>query len=137
MRQVEGYPLCLGNVSDVRNPQSLLTAGIGAVVDLAANESPEPLPRELVHCRFPLIDGAENPAWLLRNAVHTVAALLRADVQTLVYCGAGMSRTPAIAAAALIVAAGCSPAEALACVAGERASDVSPALWDDVQSALA
>jgi protein-tyrosine phosphatase len=104
---------------------------------LAVNESPTSLPRELVHCRFPLVDGAGNPVWLLRAAAETVAALLRADVQTLIYCGAGMSRTPAVAAAGLALAAGVSLADALVRVCGAGATDVSPALWADIQSAVA
>ena len=137
MRQVEGYPLWLGNVGDVRDIPALLMAGVGAVVDLAVNESPAILPREIVYCRFPLTDGADNPTWLLRAATETVAALLRSNVPTLIYCGAGMSRTPAIAAAGLALATGSSPAEALAVVCNTGIADVSPALWADVQSVLA
>ena len=114
----------------------MLGAGIGAVVDLAVNEAPATLPRELVYCRFPLVDGSENPRWLLRAAAETVAALLRANVPTLVYCGAGMSRTPAIAAAGLALAIGSSLTEALALVCNTGVADVSPALWADVQSAI-
>jgi hypothetical protein len=47
------------------------------------------LTRELVYCRFPLVDGAGNPPWLLRAAVETVAGFVRAGVPTLVFCGPG------------------------------------------------
>jgi hypothetical protein len=137
VRQIDGYPLWLGNVGDVRNPQALIAMGIGAVIDLTVNEPPASLPHEFVHCRFPLMDGADNPAWLIRAAAETVATLLKADVRTLIYCGAGMSRTPAVAAAGLSIVAGISPTEALARLCATGVADVSPALWADVQAAMA
>jgi hypothetical protein len=137
VRKVVNYPLWLGHVGDVRNVDELFDVGIRVVIDLAINELPANLPRELVHCRFPLVDGAGNPRWLLRAAAETVAMFLRAEVPTLVYCGAGMSRTPTIAAAGLSLASGCSTAEALASMGSTGGADVSPALWADVLSALA
>jgi hypothetical protein len=127
--------LWLGNVSDIRDPSTLLGEGIEAVVDLAAGESPAQLPRELVYCRFPLVDGAGNSRWLLNSGVETVASLLRARVPTLVYCGAGMSRTPAIVAAALARVGGMPMSVALAQVCSAGATDVSPTLWADLEAA--
>jgi hypothetical protein len=57
-------------------------------------------------------------------------------VTTLVFCGAGMSRTPAIAAAAVASVEGCSATEALTQVTRTGAVDVSPALWVAVQAAI-
>jgi hypothetical protein len=48
-----------------------------------------------------------------------------------------MSRTPAIAAAGLILATGRTPDEALALACGDSPADVSPALWAEVQAAIA
>jgi protein-tyrosine phosphatase len=135
MRRIPGYPLFLGNVGDIRNA-SLIIANVGAVIDLAGNEAPATLARDLVYCRFPIVDGAGNPPWLLRGAAEAVAALIRAGVPTLVYCGAGMSRTPAIAAAGLALATGLTPGEALTQVCGDGPADVSPALWADVRSVV-
>jgi hypothetical protein len=137
MRRVPGYPLWLGHIGDARDLSALLAAGIAAVVDLALNEAPVPLTRELVYCRFPLIDGAGNPRWLLRAAVETVAGLLHAGVPTLVYCGACMSRTPSVAGAAIALVRGCPPAEGLAIAVQSGAADVSPALWSEIQAATA
>jgi hypothetical protein len=61
MRSAAGFPLWIGHVGDVRDPRSLFSTGTLAVIDLALNEPPASLPRELVYCRFPLIDGAGNP----------------------------------------------------------------------------
>ena len=67
MRRVPGYSLWLGHAGDVRDLRCLLTTGIIAVVDLAIQEAPAPLTRELVYCRFPLVNGPGNPPWLLRR----------------------------------------------------------------------
>lgn len=133
MHQVAGYELWLGHVGEAREISQLYALGIEAVVDLALNEPPSSLPREIAYCRFPLGDGAGNAPWLLRSAVETVATLLREGVPTLVFCGAGLSRTPAIAAAAIAKLEGCPLSEGLErATAGVRA-DVSTALWVDLE----
>jgi protein-tyrosine phosphatase len=136
MRKVTGFPLWLGHSGDVRDPNALLEAGITAVVCVVATETPLALPRELVYCRFPLVDGAGNPDWLLRAAVETVACLLRSGTPTLVHCSAGMSRSPAVGGAALALASGCSFAEGLIAVTQSGATDVSPGLWEAIQEAV-
>jgi len=135
MRPVAGFPLWIGHVGDVRNPRLLLSTGIRAAVDLVLNEPPVVLPRELVYCRFPLIDGAGNPPWLLCAAIHCVANLLQSDIPTLVYCRAGMSRSPCIAAAAVARVQGSSIDEALLWVAKSGTMNVMPGLWAEVQAA--
>jgi protein-tyrosine phosphatase len=132
MHQIPRSSLWLGHVGDVHDVRAVLSADILAVVDLAANEPPVSLPRELLYCRFPLVDGAGNAPWLLRAAVETVAGLLRAAVPTLVYCSAGMSRSPAVAAAALAAVSGRSPEACLAMMSQSGATDVSPGLWQDL-----
>lgn len=135
MRPIPPYPLWLGHVGDARDVRGVLSAGIAALVDLALNEPPVAVTRELVYCRFPLLDGAGNSPWLLRAAVETTAALLRANVSTLVFCSGGMSRTPAIAATALARVTGRSPEECLADIARTGACDVSTTLWRDIIAA--
>jgi protein-tyrosine phosphatase len=114
----------------------VLDLGIAALVDLTREEPPAAVPRDLVYCRFPLIDGAENPRWLLRSAIETTARLLLAHVPTLICCGAGMSRSPAIAAAAMAIAEGRPIEECLTEISRYEPHDVSPALWDDVAAVL-
>jgi len=134
MRRIEGYSLWLGHAGDVRDPRGVLAAGILAVVDLALNEAPALLPRELAYCRFPLLDGPGNPPWLLRSAVETVANLLRSGTPSLVCCGAGMSRSPCIAAAAVALVRGLTAEEGLTLVLRSGPSDVSPGLWSEVRA---
>lgn len=135
MRPVIGLPLWIGHVGDVRDPQVLFANGIRAVIDLALNERPASLPRELIYCRFPLLDGIGNPPWLLHSAVHCVAKFLGLDIPILVYCGAGMSRSPCIAAAAIAAVRACSADEALAWVAKSGGVDVAPGFWAEVKAA--
>src|SRR5258708_19880981 len=101
MRKIETYPLWIGHAGDGRDFRALFDVGIHAVVDLALEEAPAVLPREFIYLRVPLVDGAGNPAKMLMLAVHSLATLLRMHLPTLVVCGAGMSRAPSVAAAAL------------------------------------
>lgn len=129
MRQIPPHALWLGHVGDVRDWRAVFDAGIQAIIDLAGNEAPAIPPRELTYQRFPLVDGAGNPDWLLKLACHTVADLLCAEVPTLVYCSAGMSRSPVVAAAAIAMRTNRTLDEALTSVRQAGDLDVSPALW--------
>jgi len=62
-------------------------------------------------------------------AIQTVVSLLKSQVPALVYCGAGMSRSPAIVAAALSIVQGGSPEEKLKEIVAGHPHDVSPQLW--------
>jgi len=68
--------------------------------------------------------------------VRTVAALIASATPTLVCCDCGMSRSPAVAAAALAEAYGGSPTEWLERVTLHYHSDVSPALWGEIVDLL-
>jgi protein-tyrosine phosphatase len=136
VRKVEGYLLWIGHVGDVADPGRVVSKGILAVVNVAANEPPASFPRDLTYCRFPLADGNGNPPWLLGAAVETVACLLRSGTPTLVYCGAGMSRSPCIAAAAIASVQGRDSDEALELVLRSGPADVSPGLWSDVRAVI-
>jgi protein-tyrosine phosphatase len=137
MRQIIPNALWIGHVGDVRDPRAILNAGIVAVVDLALQEPPATLPRDLVYCRFPILDGSGNPAWLLRAAVETTARLVRDRVPTLIYCSSGMSRSPAVAAMAVAMAQNRPAPECLAEVTGAGPVDVSTSLWQDLCAILA
>jgi protein-tyrosine phosphatase len=136
MREIPPYRLWLGHLGDVRDSRGVLAAGIAALVDLALNEPPIAAPRELVYCRFPLVDGAGNPAWLLKAAIETTTGFLKRNVPTLVYCGAGMSRSPAVAAAAISLVSGRPPDACLAMVVQSGPGDVSPTLWREIKAVL-
>ncbi len=135
MREVVPEILWLGHAHDTRGLSHLLDLGIEAVVDLAIEETPPKLTRELVYCRFPLNDGAGNPPLILRAAVETVCSLLAKGVLTFVFCGAGMSRSPCNVAAALALHNGVDQDQTLQELVAGQPHDVSPPLWADVKMA--
>ena len=57
MREILQGRLWIGNAGDGRDPERLMAAGVLAVVNLAAEEASPVLPRSLVYCRFPIMDG--------------------------------------------------------------------------------
>src|SRR5262249_49492037 len=128
--------LWLGHAGDGRDLRAVHGAGLLALVDLAVNEPPVAVTRELVYCRIPIVDSSGNALWLLRAAIETTAGLLRAGVPTLLFCANGMSRTPAIAGVALALTRGLPPEEGRALVARAGPCDVSPGLWHDVRAAV-
>ena len=136
MREIIPLKLWIGNAGDGRNAKSLFANQIQAVVDLAAEEPPAQLPRELTYCRFPLHDGTGNSVAILRIAVMTVATFVRNDIAVLVCCSGGMSRSPAIAACALSTRDGKSASEWLTEIRRIKPVDVSPSLWNELQCAM-
>jgi protein-tyrosine phosphatase len=130
MRRVEDTSLWIGHVGDVRDMRAVHRAGIAAMVDLAVNEPPAAVNREMVYCRFPLVDGGGNSLDMLRCAVQTAAGLLRAGFPTLVFCSGGMSRSVSVGAAALAVSSGRLAEDCLRSVAAGGPADVSMSLWD-------
>ncbi len=136
MHEVIPNRLWIGNAVEARDLRCLLEMGVTALVDLAIEEIPPSVVRELVYCRIPLIDGASNPPERLLLAVETVASLIRNGTPTLVFCGAGMSRSPAITAAALAVVEGADANTVLQRIVAGIPHDVSPALWQEVTACL-
>jgi protein-tyrosine phosphatase len=125
--------LWIGNAADARNALVLHEHGINVVIDLALDEPPAVLPRDLIYLRFPIVDGLENDRSLLTAAIKTTAILLSLpDFKITVCCSAGLSRSPAIVAAAIAVNRGQSAEEALGEVTARATCDVSPALWTEI-----
>lgn len=136
MREVFPGKLWIGNARDLRDIPSLYSCGIAAVVDLAIEELAFQSPRDITYCRFPLLDGEGNSQDLLRTAVETVSAFIERKTPVLVGCSGGMSRSPAIVAAALARCSQQSPVEWLNQIAAIGAHDVSPALWNEICDCL-
>jgi hypothetical protein len=134
MREVLPNRLWIGNAGDSRTPERLLGAGVGAVINLAAEEPSPPMPRSMIYSHFPLLDGEQDHAGILRVAIDALVSLLKNGVPTLVYCGAGMSRSPVLVAAALSITEGGSPEEKLQQVVAGHPHDISPQLWEAVQA---
>lgn len=132
MREVVPQLLWIGSASDARDWRRLMHQGVAALVDLALEETAAQLPHEMVYCRFPLVDGGENPPARLAGAVQTVAMFLRQQVPMLVACGAGMSRALAIVAVAMALVEARTPDDALNRLAIHAPHDVSATLWRDL-----
>ncbi len=136
MKQVRDHTLWIGHAGDGRDFRAILDAGIRAIVQLAIEEPPIQPPRELIFLRFPLLDGGGNDVAVLRLAIDAVLDLIEREIPTLVCCGAGMSRSPGIVAAALAHAYRSQPEQVLQVILQDRPSDVSPALWAEIQATL-
>jgi protein-tyrosine phosphatase len=136
MRAILPDLLWIGTAVDACNIKAVLDLGITAVVDLAIEEKPVLFPREIIYCRVPLVDGGDNAAPVIRLAIDTTTSLIRARVPTLICCGGGMSRSPAVAAAALARIRGCSLESTLEEVARSGPHDVAPAFWSSIEAAV-
>ncbi len=83
------------------------------------------------------MDGAGNDPDTLALAVRTLTTLIQGQVPTLVCCGVGVSRAPAVTAAALSLVQRVSPAQALERLAQQYPCDVNTALWEEVAALMA
>lgn len=133
IRNVYSDHLYVGNALDARDLRMLYDNGIRAVVDLAINEKPAQLGRELIYCRFPINDGDGNPDWLIAIAIQTIVSMVRHEIRTLVACSAGMSRAPSIAAASKAVLTNRDFDECLMELIDDAPNDVSPILWTHIK----
>jgi protein-tyrosine phosphatase len=137
MRQVVSQRLWIGTGLDARDVRRLHELEIEAVVDVALEEPAAQLSRDIIYLRFPLTDGAANDCRVLRLAIQTVGELVRNEIPTLVACGAGMSRSPAVVAAALSHLQSRPPDDCLVELTTGNPCDISPPLWSDVRRAVA
>lgn len=134
MREVIPKVLWIGAAIDSRDVKRVLAAGISVVIDLAIEEPPILFPRDIVYCRFPLLDGEGNSTVILRAAIETAANFVLAEQPTLVACSGGMSRSPSIVAAVVAKVQSISLEAALQYVAATGPCDLCPSLWSDVRT---
>ncbi len=137
MREVLPGLLWVSNAIDARDISGVLGTGVEAVVDVAIEEKPIAFPRDILYCRIPLNDGEGNRPEFLRTAVEVVMRLMSAKCRTLVCCGAGMSRSPAVAAMAIARVRGEVAEKVLLEIAEKGPHDVSPILWAELSRAVA
>lgn len=137
MRQVVSHFLWIGHAGDGRDYRKVIAANVRAVMQVAAEEAPLQPPRDLIVCRFPIVDGSGNNTKVLDLAITTLAHFLERRMPTFICCGGGLSRAPAIAAAALSVLHREPPEECLRRITEHHPADVVPGLWEEVVSVLA
>ncbi|MHB8899994.1 MAG: dual specificity protein phosphatase family protein [Thermoguttaceae bacterium] len=136
MRRVVSDRLWIGNALDARNITGVLELGIAAIIDLAIEEPPIQFPRDVIYCRFPLLDGSGNEPAILRAAIEATATFIASRIPTLVACGAGMSRSPAVVAAAIAIAEGTVLSDVLSKLTAGYPHDVSPGLLAEISNLL-
>lgn len=127
--------LWIGNAMDARNPKHLIDLGVSAIVDLAYEESPAQLPRQLVYCRFPLNDGGGNEPKVLTQVLQTTVNLVHNEIPTLIACSAGMSRSPTIAAFTMALHGNDDPRKWIAKIGDLRSLELKAELWADIEMA--
>ncbi|TWT49562.1 Dual specificity phosphatase, catalytic domain [Rubripirellula amarantea] len=132
MHELHPDLLWLGGSLDLQDFRSLFDVGINAVMDIAFEEPPARLPRQLLYLRFPLNDGGGNDSTTLRFAVQSLVDLLHTGTRTIVACSAGMSRSPTIAAYALACYLDITPAMAIQRIATIKALEIKSQLWSDL-----
>ncbi|QDT66926.1 dual specificity protein phosphatase family protein [Calycomorphotria hydatis] len=127
MREITST-LWIGNALEARDLKLIHDLEFKTVVDLAINEPPLSPTRELVYLRLPLNDGAGNSPALLKFTILSIVELLKSGTKTLVACSAGISRSPAVVAAALSIHQKLDYQEALTRIATNAPSDCSASL---------
>lgn len=121
---------------DARDPQAIFAMGIKMVVDIAYEEPPARLPRQLGYCRFPINDGGGNDRQWLVPAIRTVVTSLQMQQPVLIACSAGMSRSPMLAAFALSHWLQLEPEKIIETMTAARHPlQLHPQLWADFQQA--
>jgi hypothetical protein len=133
MRCVIDNTLWIGNAADARDTASLIEHDFNVLVDLAIEEPPAILPREQVYLRFPIHDGIGNDTKIMNSAIQTIAHLVSIPgIRIAVCCSLGMSRSPAIVAAALALIENQSAEDSLTQITSKVTCDISPGLWSEV-----
>ena len=120
----------------LRDSRTLFDVGIAAVVDLAIEEPPAQLPRQLAYLRIPLNDGGGNKPSLLAHAIQITLDLLQSETSTLIVCSAGLSRSPTIASFALAALQDDDPEQMLNKIAAVTPTAIHRILWSDVAGAF-
>jgi protein-tyrosine phosphatase len=98
-------------------------------------EKTEPRGEGIIYVQIPLLDGEAVAPWVLERILTAIARHIRTG-RLLLHCGAGMSRSIAIASLYLHVVGYANYGEALAAIATAREVDVSPAMQRSVERYL-
>ncbi|MEJ7593692.1 MAG: dual specificity protein phosphatase [Planctomycetaceae bacterium] len=136
MREIIPNVLWIGNAFDARNVKAVMDAGFQVVVDLAIEEPPIQLPREVVYCRFPLLDGEGNSPVLIRASIDLIVSFVNAQTKTLVACSGGMNRSPLIVSAVVAQVESIQFDDAIGRVTSTGPCDISPNLYAAVKHLL-
>ena len=73
-KQIADHPVWIGHAGDGRAFRGLFAQGIRAVVQVAAEEPPIPVPRDMILYRFPRLCAGNDPE-MLALAIGAVVVL--------------------------------------------------------------
>ena len=130
------FRISIGDAISARDMKLIYDHEFEAVLDLAGNEPPAVLGRDIIYCRFPLSDDGSNSEACVSAAVVCLRSLVEREFKTLVACSAAMSRSPLIAAATIALISGDSLSDCLSGVLENAPHDVSPTLYASVRRVL-
>ena len=133
MREILPNQLWIGNAGDGRDPERLLAAGVVAVINLAAEEPSPVLPRSMIYCHFPLMDGPQDDLRVLDVAIQTVVSLLKKPNPHAGLLRGGDEPISRHCGRCLSIVQGGSPDDKLKEIVAGHPHDVSPHLWEAVQ----
>ena len=136
MHEIERNLLWIGHAFDVREPRPLFDVGIKAVIDVAYEEPPAQIPRQLIYCRIPLNDGGGNHPNALLQTLRTATGLLESNTRTIIACSAGMSRSPTVAAFSLAYHLSVDPDDVITRISAIKSLELKPELWAEVLAAF-
>ena len=136
MHEIQTNLLWIGHAFDIHEPRLIFDAGITAVIDIAYEEPPAQIPRQLTYCRFPLNDGGGNDPQILLQTLLTTTDFLRSNTRTIIACSAGLSRSPTVAAFALAYHLDKKPDDVIAGIAETKSLELKPELWADMLTAF-
>jgi len=97
--------LFVGTVDDAGATEKLRKRGITTIVSVIRGEPTDGYPADVTVVNVPMIDGPQNDLEQFQRAVKHVLSVFANDGSVLVHCSAGASRSPAVAATALALAA--------------------------------
>lgn len=121
--------LYLGSVNDLKNRALIESKGITAIVSVC-RYVPHKEYQNCIRIHVPLEDGEGNTLARFTCAANNVYGLLGAYRETVfVHCRAGMSRSPAVVAAAYAKYRGVTFREAVAYIKKVRDISINPALF--------
>lgn len=96
--------LWIGSCPSRRQAHRLAADGINCAVDLRAEREAEwPWPDGVLLFAIPMIDHASPTVEELRTAAAAVADLVRQGNEVMVYCRAGLERSPTVVCAVLML----------------------------------
>lgn len=131
--------IAIGSITEAESVEILRVNGFGSALALnTLAKAPPPAIEQLklpFHSQY-LKDGSGNSDRTLRTAVNLLAELAAQHPPVLVYCTAGINRSPVIVAGYIALKNNLSFSAALKIVATKREVSIDRSLLDEVQKAL-